>query len=238
MVECPVLCAIRHTSERGNNMARGYDETKPVRIWVGNYGHYNNGYLVGDWFSLPMDRDELWAGINEACKCDRFHDEVGCFDYECDVRDCGLNEYMSIDSVNALAAAIENAYDHELRAAEAYMSQQSSTSVLQAANIIFDADSISFNGYLYNSDFMSKEEKYGRTMLEECDIELFNMLEERGYTDYFDYEAYGRDTDDTLFEDGYLWANSDEPDDNAYEALELLEHFGYYIPKDDDYEVA
>ena len=214
-------------------MARGYDETMPVRIWVGSYGWYNEGRLVGDWFSLPMDNDELWAGIKDACKIDRFHEEVGCFDYECDLRGVSMSEYTSIDSFNALAAAYEDVDQYHVDATEAYLTQYDAD-VLQAANILLDADSIGFYSYPYDNVFMSKEEKYGRMLVEECNVELWNMLVTYNVEDYFDYAAYGRDTDDTLLEDGYLAAQSSSPDDDTYTAEEILVMFGYMEEEEDE----
>jgi len=210
-----------------------YDESKPVRILVGSYGHYNAGYLEGDWFSLPMDHDELWEGINKACKVNPFNEEVGCFDYECDLEGVQLSEYMGIDEINALAAAFESATDCQIEATEAYIEHEASVYPLQAANILINADDISYYQYDYDCDWMSVDEKYGRTTLNAYDPDLANILEERGYTDYFDYEALARSTDDTLCENGYLMAQGDTPDDDTYTAIEILEKYGYYTKHDE-----
>lgn len=215
-------------------MARGYDATSPVRIWVGSYGYYNEGYLVGDWFSLPMDNDELWAGIKDACKVDRFHEEVGCFDHECDVPGVNMDEYDSIDDLNAMAAALDAMNLCYEDALTAYLDYNGSFSPIEVANIAIDAESIPFYGYECGGDYLSNEYKYGYTMVAlNCD--LMKLLVDNGIEDYFDYERYGRDYGDVyLTDEGYLCLSGDEPDTNTYTADEILRDNGYLTDEDDE----
>jgi len=223
---------------------RGYDETKPVRIWVGSYGLYNDGYLAGDWFSLPMDRDELWKGINDACHVTPFNEEVGCFDYECDIHGVRqhMSEYMSIDGVNALAAALESMDSRMDEGFEMWLDTQVNLSMLEIASAAIDADNIPYYGYYFDGygveniwgyvsgDTMSNEEKYGRTLADAFGIT--SKLEEMGVEDYFDYKDYGSSHFDVDLGDyGYLDTNGNQPRTDLYDnALELLEDTGYYTP--------
>ena len=48
-----------------------YDANAPISVWVGNLGKYNEGELVGEWFSMPCaDFDEEWEELMEAIGID------------------------------------------------------------------------------------------------------------------------------------------------------------------------
>lgn len=36
-----------------------------IKIWLGDLGEYNNGNLVGEWLTLPMDEGELDAKVSK-----------------------------------------------------------------------------------------------------------------------------------------------------------------------------
>ena len=38
-----------------------------MAVYIANLGKYNEGYLVGDWFSFPIDEDDVAEriGLNE-----------------------------------------------------------------------------------------------------------------------------------------------------------------------------
>lgn len=206
-----------------------YDKNASINIWVGNIGWYNEGYNTGDWFALPMDREELWKEINKACKVDRFHEELWLQDWE--VPYGNVSEYESIDDLNALAAVIDSASEWQLEAAEAYIDYNGQYSAIECANIIMDADNISFIGYSF--DVGSNEENYGYTL---ADMDgTLQYLRERGLEDYFDFERYGSDDSDVyLTDEGYLCLSGDDPSTNDYTALEILAEEGYYTEPDED----
>lgn len=201
--------------------------TTTTAIWAGNYGHYAAGYLVGEWIDLPMNTNDLWATIRTACRVTPTCEEVGIFDTDFDFDGYQISEYDSIDSVNALAAAIRNADDYQLMAATAYMSLQCDLTALKAANIIVNADDIAFYPYADGTEMMSDDERLGYTLME--DSEALRQLEALGLDGYFDYEKYGRDAqisgDVDAFEDGYMIYS--EVDDDTYTAAEILEMCGY-----------
>lgn len=212
-----------------------YDKNASVNIWVGNIGRYNEGNLVGEWFGLPMNRTELWRAINKECKVDRLHEEVMIFDAECSIDGVSIGEHSSIDDCNALAAAIDDLNGYERDAVELYAKNvMGNTDPLRVANVCMDCGSIPYYEYAYNG--RSPEESYGLTMVYECNPELAEVLEKWGIEGYFDFEAYGRDTDDYLFDNGYIEAGGDEPDDDWYSALEILEEYNLYAGEDEEEE--
>lgn len=79
------------------------------RIWIGNLGKYNEGYLVGEWVDLPCDDfDEVFEriGINER------YEEIFIADFE---NDYGYNvgEYDSLTMLNDVAETLEGLSDYE-----------------------------------------------------------------------------------------------------------------------------
>lgn len=88
-----------------------YDENAPIRVWLGNLGLYNEGYLVGEWVSLPATADELAealqrVGLAEGHNVDEFgtiYEEHIFNDYETDIPGLELHEYGDLESYNEIA---------------------------------------------------------------------------------------------------------------------------------------
>ena len=42
-----------------------------MQVYIANLGKYNEGYLVGDWFSFPIDEDDVKEriGLNDEYVC-------------------------------------------------------------------------------------------------------------------------------------------------------------------------
>jgi antirestriction protein len=76
-----------------------------IKIWVGNLGKYNEGILMGDWFTLPVPFSEVAARIG----LDEEYEEYGIFDYEAPFK---ISEYDSIDHLNEVAEQMEGVYDY------------------------------------------------------------------------------------------------------------------------------
>lgn len=90
-----------------------------MEIFITDLAAYNNGYLIGEWVSLPMNQDDLKAKINEiltigaeACG-DNEHEEIFLTDYECDYLEIG--EYDNIFKLNEIAEQADGLNDHELK---------------------------------------------------------------------------------------------------------------------------
>ena len=207
-----------------------------INIFVENLGRYNEGHIVGAWIPLPMQRDELWETIRKACKVDALHEEVFIADVEYDfgMPNVKIGEYDSIDDVNALAAAIENAENWDVvDGADAY-AYEHNLSIIQTASILHDDNGRNIPWFHYATDSGSKEYRYGWTLVHETDTELSNILHEYNVTDYFDYEKYGSGpTDDTLFDNGYLMYTGDDPDTDS-DAEEILSDYWLWTDDEDE----
>ena len=72
-----------------------------MRIYIANLGKYNKGELVGAWFTLPVDYDEMAEriGLNE------FYEEYAIHDYELPFE---IDEYTPIEEVNRLCEMVED----------------------------------------------------------------------------------------------------------------------------------
>ena len=87
-----------------------------MTIYITDLGTYNNGYLIGEHISLPMNEDDLKSKINEilsigakACG-DTEHEEIFITDYECDFMEIG--EYDDPYKLNEMAQKMERMNDH------------------------------------------------------------------------------------------------------------------------------
>lgn len=90
-----------------------------MTIYITDLGAYNQGYLIGEHISLPMDEDDLKSKIDEilsigakACG-DTEHEEIFITDYECDFM--GIHEYSDPFELNRIAQEAEGLNDHELK---------------------------------------------------------------------------------------------------------------------------
>lgn len=70
-----------------------------MRVYVANLGKYNEGELVGAWFTPPIDEDEMAEriGLNESYEEYAIHDAELPFE---------VNEYTSIGELNRLCELV------------------------------------------------------------------------------------------------------------------------------------
>lgn len=87
-----------------------------MTIYITDLGAYNQGHLIGEHISLPMDEDDLKSKIDEilsigekACG-DTEHEEIFITDYECDFMEIG--EYDDPYKLNEIAQKMERMNDH------------------------------------------------------------------------------------------------------------------------------
>lgn len=151
--------------------------TTTIKGYITNLGKYNEGYLIGEWITFPIEDDELKEvferiGINEE------YEEFFFTDWECEI-DLRLGEYISISKVNEYAEAID-AWDNDL---------------LLAACEIWNAEDV----------LDSDPDNYILSTNIEDDYDLgYYMIHESGcytvpediFIRYFDYAAFGSDLDD------------------------------------------
>lgn len=205
-----------------------------INIFVENLGRYNEGHIVGAWIPLPMQRDELWETIRKACKVDALHEEVFIADVEYDfgMPNVKIGEYDSIDDVNALAAAIENADSwDDVYHADCY-AYEHNLSTIETASVLRDVDNVAWCSY--TTDYGSENSRLGHTLIDE-DEYLLARLREIGMEGYIDYEAYGRDArgDYTLCSDGFI---CDCDPDTSADAEEILRDLDYWTNDEDEDE--
>ena len=74
-----------------------------MRIYIANLGKYNEGELVGAWFTPPVDFEEVKEriGLNDE------YEEYAIHDYELPFE---IDEYTPIEEVNRLCEMVEEGY--------------------------------------------------------------------------------------------------------------------------------
>ena len=71
-----------------------------MRVYIANLGKYNEGELVGAWFTPPVDFDEVKEriGLNDE------YEEYAIHDYELPFE---IDEYIPIEEINRLCSLAE-----------------------------------------------------------------------------------------------------------------------------------
>lgn len=156
-----------------------------IEGYITNLGKYNEGELIGEWITFPIDEDELNEVLKRIDCC--YYDENGDYidtgyeeyfftDWKTDFVN-NFSEYESIDDINELAEQLENWDDDTLQAAAEifglkYVDLDSPDDYTLYPNINNDYDL----GYYYAVEINC------------VDFENNPVLES-----YFDFESYGRD---------------------------------------------
>ncbi|MBM7715320.1 antirestriction protein [Bacillus thermophilus] len=91
-----------------------------INIWVGNLGKYNEGKLVGDWFTLPHDVSDIMQTIGVADGTE--YEEWEIFDYEKHPF-VNIGRYSSIGTLNELAELIQDLSEEQLEIVRVLMEQ-------------------------------------------------------------------------------------------------------------------
>lgn len=153
----------------------GKEESK-IKIYLTNLGKYNEGELVGEWVTLPVDDfkpilDKI--GINEE------YEEWFITDYEAPF---SIGEYENIDELNEIAKRCENFSDLEWTVFSECMDlgydKDEAISIVENNEYSFvegETDTDLGTNFIY--DILGGPEELGKENLER----------------YFDYEAFGRD---------------------------------------------
>lgn len=147
-----------------------------IKIWVGNLGKYNEGTLVGNWFTLPVDIEE----IKEAIGINEEYEEWFIADYEAPF---SIGQYDDIENLNEIAERIGCMEDYQIEAAVELLGR----------GVVADFE-----------DGLNDVEIGRVTFYHDCDTMeevAMSIVEESGMLDgvpdkvamYFDYEAYARD---------------------------------------------
>ncbi len=88
---------------------------KDYSVYIANLGKYNEGELVGAWFTFPIDEGEVAekVGLNE------HYEEYAIHDYEFPVR---ISEYITIKELNEMYSMIEEMEDYIIEALDELIS--------------------------------------------------------------------------------------------------------------------
>lgn len=145
-----------------------------MKVYIVNLGKYNEGELVGAWFTPPVDFED----VRERIGLNHDYEEYAIHDYELPF---DVDEYTSIEEINRLCALAEELegtpIEEEMREIQHYFFGSFEEMVEHKDDIICYPD----------CDDMADVARY--------------LLEESGtlgevpahLQSYIDYEAYGRD---------------------------------------------
>ena len=173
-----------------------------LKAFVTNLGKYNEGELVSEWVEFPVSDDEIEEILERIGIDGEEYEEYFITDYEADFDAAEiLGEYVTLETLNEIAEAIENTYD-----------EQSTLAVIEAVNprnaqdlleciestddyyvITYEAaggeDDSDLAWYYINIDGI---ESLGRDLLER----------------YFDYKGFGRDLSFDFTATNYGWVSN------------------------------
>lgn len=149
-----------------------------IRIFLTNLGKYNEGELVGNWFTLPIDLDEALKeiGIGEENADGSVYEEFFITDYEAPFK---IGEYDDIEHLNSIAEELDKTWleDDDINLLMQYYSDfEEMLSDYNQGRITI------YSGYT--------AEQYAEEYVEETGL-LNEVPDSLKY--YIDYEALGRD---------------------------------------------
>lgn len=155
--------------------------TALLKVFVTNLGKYNEGELIGEWVSFPVDESELEEaleriGINEQ------YEEYFITDYETELDGLNVDEYSNISELNELAAQLADLDEYDLEKVGA---------IIEAYGADLQEAIDNIDDYTYYSGMSLEDVAF--EIVEEC----YNLPEFA--KTYFDYAAFARD----LSFDGY-----------------------------------
>lgn len=145
-----------------------------IRVYIANLGKYNEGKLVGGWFTAPIDFEEVKEriGLNEQ------YEECAIHDYEAPFE---IGEYTSIEDVNRMNELYQelagSSYEDDVETIMRDSGYSLEELVEKKDDIIFYSGADSMSDVAY-----------------EC-VNEGGMLDgvPENLSRYFDYEAFGRD---------------------------------------------
>lgn len=144
-----------------------------MRVYIANLGKYNEGELMGAWFTPPISYEEVkeQIGLNEQ------YEEYAIHDYELPFE---ITEYCSIEEVNRLCELVEEIDSPEVK-----------------DNLQTVIDHFGFSGIGDLVEHLDDITVYGCASLEDLVLEfldegMFGEIPER-LANYINYEAIARD---------------------------------------------
>ena len=160
------------------------------KTFITNLGKYNEGELIGEWITFPIDDDELEEvleriGINER------YEEYFFTDY--DANGLRIDEYSSIGELNELAEDLEYASDELILS----ITDVYSDNPYEVSSIIRNGD------YCFYED-QSLEDVAYELVQEQIDCIVQGKEAREWVSRYFDYDQFERDLSfDRFYETDY-----------------------------------
>ena len=149
-----------------------------IKGYITNLGKYNEGELIGEWISFPIDEEELeevYGRIGISDEPDEegyYYEEIFFTDWETEFA-MGFGEYESIDRINEIAEALESADIDIVKA----IVEATGCDVMDAIDKVDDA-------VFYKNQTLLD---VAYEIIDEC-YDLPEIAQR-----YFDYEAFARD---------------------------------------------
>lgn len=165
-------------------------------IFLTNLGKYNEGELVGEWVSLPIDHDELQEvlkriGIGSKDIFGQPYEEWFITDYDIDVSGISerLGEYTNLDELNYLASRLDELSKSELEDYEAILE-----SGLASCRDIEDLINLTYNidNYCVWTCIMDNTD-LGNMYFSEFDEYQMRSAGLEYLINYIDMDEYGKD---------------------------------------------
>lgn len=156
-----------------------------IKIFLTNLTAYNNGNLMGEWVTLPINGEQM-NGILKRIGVEK-GEELFITDYDIPFRNMDIGEHENLDDLNYLAARLQEMSSYET---------DRFTNVLEAGlyNYSSAADyvNLTYNLDCYDMIEVKDEEELGRYLLSE--VEMPELPNGTLLSDYVNYEEYGRDS--------------------------------------------
>lgn len=176
-----------------------------LNLYITDLAAYNNGFLIGEWVSLPLDSAKLTYKIREIltegqlqCKSSQHHEEWFITDYEWeDDFSMTVDEYADVFALNDIIEELSGLSEYELH--QVKFLHYGGYDIRYSIN---NHDDVQIYDYRSSTSFKDVYELLAEDLVDEgCFGEIPANL-----THYIDYSAIGRDLsfDYTEFEDGLL----------------------------------
>ena len=146
-----------------------------MAVYIANLGKYNEGELVGAWFTFPIDEDD----VAERIGLNKYYEEYAIHDT--DNFPMEISEYISIRELNRIYEMVQELPEYIAEALDEFISHYGSLEeVVEHSDEVYyypDCDDMTDVAYYYIDELQA---------LGDTPPSLQN---------YIDYEAYGRDLD-------------------------------------------
>ena len=155
-----------------------------ISIYLTNLGKYMEGYLMGEWVKLPVDKDKLQEVLDRIGIDGQQYEEYFISDYEALFSNLHISEYSSIQELNELAEKIDGLAACDYDKLGAVLESESCMTVAEILEIIDQLDSFDLLAEVDTDEALG--EYYA-----DCGC-IFHGIPD-SIQRYFDFEAYGRD---------------------------------------------